>query len=363
MLANKQNWDIAKRGFSVFWEGTPVKTCLFAVTAPKTSSPDSNLVLMKPMRPEDRWLDKDLILNNMLYEIEHTFYGGYAFPNLWVDLGPGVPAAFMGASCYFGKDSIWFDGEHILKNWEDMNRLSMDGNHFLWKKLLELTEYFCIHAESRYHVSMTDLGGSLDIGACFRGTQQFIYDMLDDPAEVKKLIERIDMVWIEIFQKTNHLIHRYMDGCTDWLNLWCPGSSYAVQCDLAAAMSPGLFEEFAIPSLARQASFLDRSMYHLHMYDKPAQSAQLDMMLEIANLTGFAFIAESYGKDSSDDCWFKYYKRIQDKRKRLMIDRFSPGGLEKLVKTLSPTGLYIRAECQSEGEALDLMEKVERWNH
>lgn len=362
MIGKKQDWDMVKQGFPSFWEGTPVKTCFFAVTAPKTTPIVSKLALREPLRPEDRWLDKDLILNNMLHEIAHTYYGGYSFPNLWVDLGPGVPAAFMGASIHFGKESIWFDGEHILKNWDDMSLLSMEENHPLWKKLLELTEFLSMNAQGRYHVSMTDLGGSLDIAAYFRGTQQLIYDMMDDPAEVEALIERIDPVWIEVFQKTHGLIQRHMDGCTDWLNLWCPGSSYAVQCDLAAVLSPALFEKFTIPSLLRQTSFLDRSMYHLHMYDKPAQSAHLDRMLEIAGLTGFAFIAESYGKDSSDDCWFKYYRRIQDKGKRLMIDRFSPGGLEKLVKTLSPTGLYIRTECLSETEALDLMEKVEKWS-
>ena len=358
----KQDCDTAKQSFTAFWEDKPAKSCFFAVTAPRSRPIDLGLEIMEPARHEDRWLDKALILNNSLYEFAHTYYGGMAFPNLWIDLGPGVPAAFMGASHFFGDGSIWYDGEHLLKDWTDADKLAFNYESFMWKKLLELTQYYCANSNGNFRVSITDLGGSLDIAAYFRGTQQLIYDMIDDTGEVKRLVERIDRVWIETFQKTHAVINEYMDGCTDWLNLWCPGTCYAVQCDLAAVLSPSLFEEFALPSLIRQTEFLDRSMFHLHMYDKPAQSAQLDMMLGVKSLTGFAFIAESYDKDSSDDRWFKYYRRIQDEGKRLMIDRFSPAGLEKLVKTLSLDGLYIRTECQTEGKAIDLMEKVEKWS-
>lgn len=358
----KEDWEQVKQGFAAFWEGRPKGRCAFAATAPRDVPLLPGLERREPRRHEDRWLDPELILNNALYEFAHTFYGGLAFPNLWVDLGPGVPAAFLGAQHFFGEESIWYDGEHLLQDWQQAQNLEFRRDSLLWRKLLEFTQYYCDNAGGNFCVSITDLGGSLDIAAAFRGTQQIIYDMLDDPDEVAALIETIDWVWLEAYQTTRAIIGQSMEGTTDWLNLWCPGTSYAVQCDLAAVMSPALFERFAVPSLLRQTQFLDRSMFHLHMYDKPAQAAQLDILLDLPRLSGIAFIAESYDKDTSDDRWFPYYRRIQEKGKRLMIDRFSPEGLEKLVKSLSPDGLYLRTECRTQAQALQCMENVEKWS-
>lgn len=360
----KEDWEKAKERLTAFWQGEVIDRCCVAVTAPRNRPVDSKIKFIEPKNLEDKWTNAKLILNNMIYQFSNTFYGGEAFPNLWIDLGPGVEAGFIGAKHYFGEDSIWYDGEHLIEDWVNMPEIKMNYESEMWKWLMEMTRYYSENANGNFHVSITDLGGTLDIVAYLRGAEQALYDMIDNPYEVKSLCQKIDDIWIKTFDKNNEIVNQFMNGCSDWMNIWCPGTVYSVQCDLATMSSPSQYCEFVLPSIERQVNHLDFSMYHLHMFDTPGLSEQLDIMLNIDRLTGIAFIPElqPLGMDHADERWFKYYKRIQEKGKRLMLFGVKPQSVEKLIKNLSVEGLHIHCNCDSEDEAREVLKKVEKWS-
>ena len=358
----KADWDVVQDRLIRFWEGN-LNDCCLAVTAPRMKAADKEIQFIKPANVKEKWLDKNQRLNNWRYEFANTFYGGDAFPNLWVDMGAGIPAAFLGVSPHLGEDSIWFHGGHIIQDITARQNLTIDYSSRWWELTWEMVRFFCENANGDYFVSISDLSGSLDIAASLRSVQQILFDIMDYPNAVRSIICELDEIWVDVFKKNNQLINEYMIGCSDWMNIWCHKTVYSVQCDIGIMMSPDQYEEFVRPSIKYQVESLDYSMYHLHMFDTPCLSAQLDIILGIEKLDGIAFIPEPQplGEDHGDDKWFPYYKRIQEKGKKLMMFGVKPASALKIIENLSLHGLHLQVSCASESEAKDLLQTAKRY--
>ena len=73
-----------------------------------------------------------------------------------------------------------------------------------------------------------------------------------------------------------------------------------------------------------------------------------------------------YPAPLTDEKWFDIYRKIQDKKKNLVLQ----GGIndrnlaaaERLIKSIDPVGVYISVHCSSPEKAEDLLEKVTRWS-
>ena len=67
----------------------------------------------------------------------------------------------------------------------------------------------------------------------------------------------------------------------------------------------------------------------------------------------------------TDPCWFDMYKKIQDKNKNIVllgaIDGNHLDAVERLVKTLDPTGLYLSGWVGGEDDCKRFVENVTRW--
>ena len=67
-----------------------------------------------------------------------------------------------------------------------------------------------------------------------------------------------------------------------------------------------------------------------------------------------------------DPQWFELYRKIQDKKKKLVllkgIDENDLAGAERLIKSIDPTGVFISVNCSSKEKAEDLLEKITRWS-
>jgi hypothetical protein len=231
----------------------------------------------------------------------------------------------------------------------------------MWRVVNGITEFFCKNAKNKYFVSMTDLGGSLDIIATLRGTQNLLYDLYDYPEEVKTLIETTDEIWLEVYDKLQKLAGSYIDGMCTWLPVWCKERMYTLQCDFSVMISPSQFEEFVKPTLAKQANFLDKAIYHL---DGPEQIKHLDQILDIEGINGIEFVPMPTGNylDTGNEIWYPLYKKIQEKGKILILRCMNPSKIEKLLENNSPKGLFITTTCDTEDESKDLLKKVEKWS-
>lgn len=127
------------------------------------------------------------------------------------------------------------------------------------------------------------------------------------------------------------------------------------------------FEEFVVPSLLREAAFLDRAIYHL---DGAEQIAHLDLILEIEGIQGIQWQPKPvedpqtglFCQNQGSEEWFPLYRKIQERGKNLVLLYVPSEDIEKLLGNLSSRGLFISTNCNSEEEARDLLKMVERWS-
>lgn len=362
----KEDWDKAKERFDAFWEGEIIDRCCISVIAPRKKPLDSKIEFAEARDLVQKWLDSELRMEQELFWFSRNFYGGEAFPYTWNNLGPGVLASFISSKYTLANETVWFDREPVIHDWNNMPDIKLDENSKMWQVVTHMTDSFARKADGRYFVGMTDLGGNFDIAASLRGSERLLLDLFDFPDEVKELIKRIDEVWFEAYDRLYEIISRYMQGTSAWMPVWCRERWYPLQCDFSTMISPSMFEEFVIPSLAREAEFLDRAIYHL---DGPEEIQHLDYILDIPGIDGIQWVPIGkfdedtgvYYLDQADDQWFPMYEKIQAKGKRLVLMQMRAKDVEKLVRNLSSKGLFIYTTCTSEDEARQLISNVQKW--
>ena len=140
-------------------------------------------------------------------------------------------------------------------------------------------------------VSMTDLGGNLDIVASFRDTQDLLVDVIDHPDEVERVVNQVTDLWMRYYRELDEVIRpANKPGCrgsTSWTPIWSTGRTYMLQCDFSYMISPAMFERFVVPDLTRCCDFLDHGFYHL---DGKGEIPHLKHLLNIERLRGIQWI-------------------------------------------------------------------------
>lgn len=362
----KEDWDQTKERFKAFWSGEIIDRCCFHITAPSKNPIDTGIKYRKAESLEEKWLDPEYRFMDAMHYFSHTYFGGEAFPLFWNNFGPGVGSTFMGSGYQLAENTIWFDQNPIIKDWNNMPDIRFNPQSEMWKTVYRMTEMFCKEAKGNYAVGVTDIGGNLDLAVSLRGNDALLYDLYDNPEEVKALVDQIDAIWIQVYDKLDQLISRYMEGVTAWMGLWCEKRWYPLQCDFCAMISTEMFDEFVKPSLQRAAKHLDYAIYHL---DGPGQIRHLDSLMEIEGITGIQCVPGStlfrntgeFYPTYCNSTWIPVLKKIQEKGKNLVLTEVHPAELDELMEVLSPKGLYIAMSGKTEDEAKALLKKVEAW--
>lgn len=367
MLLFKEDWDDkCRERFNAFWSREIVDRCCFAVTAPRNKPVDLGIELRKADGLVQKWTDAEFRLAQAMHYFANTFFGGEAVPLFWNNLGPGVGASFMGSGYKLAEDTVWFDVNPPIKNWENRPEIKLNYSSEMWKIVWNMTELFCRNAKNRYLVGMTDLGGNLDIAVSLRGNDKLLFDLYDNPDEVKSLVDEIDKAWFQAYDKLWNLINEYIAGSAAWMGLWCEKRWYPLQCDFSAMISTKMFDKFVKPSLKQEAGSFDYAIYHL---DGPGQIRHLDSLLEIDGITGIQCAPGSaLFKNTSEfhpsfcnETWIPVLQRIQAKGKNLVLLEVHPSEINSLMDCLSPEGLFIATACETEDEAKELLKQVGAW--
>ena len=67
----------------------------------------------------------------------------------------------------------------------------------------------------------------------------------------------------------------------------------------------------------------------------------------------------------TDEKWFPLYRKIQDKKKNIVMNFYADReiyGLERLIKSIDPVGVYLQIDCSSREIAEDIYEKICVWS-
>ncbi len=342
-----------KEHYRAFWDRTPTdRACLYL------SSWDGAERFPDPVSPEQKWEDLKYREAKTLYDIEHHRYHADGFPSVFTNFGPGSFAACIGGSFRSAFNTVWFENEpfFVPENWAERKSVQIDRESRMYKLTEEFSEWLLSNTD-KFVTSICDIGGTYDIVASLRGTENLLYDLYDYPDEVKALRNEIAPLWKQYYlEQSARLFER--QGCmSSWMPIWSDKPYYPLQCDFSAMISPDTFREFILPDLISQTEFMERSIYHL---DGMGEIPHLDMILSMPRLNAIQWNPGAGKASLADPCWFDLLNRIHAAGKAVILLGVRISELEELFKHVSQKGLYISASVRDQKEADEVVEMAKR---
>jgi hypothetical protein len=328
----EEGWERIERDTMAWWDGALERPLVYLTSIDPVSAPWPRSYLTNyPLDiPAEQIVD--------LYDpfLTATHYYADAFPWWWVNFGPGIAAGFLGSqvgSVTEPSETVWFSPAKPTAI-QDLH-LEYDPENIWWKRVKEITAAFIERYGDMLQVSHTDLGGNLDILAAFRDTQGLLFDVLDAPEEVDRLIAEITALWLRYYDELDAIIRPKCRGTSSWAPIWSTGKTYMLQSDFSYMISPAMFERFVLPDLTGCCNHLTHGFYHL---DGKGEIPHLDMLLSIQRLRGIQWIPGD-GQPSPDQ-WLPLLKRIRQGGKLCQVF-VTPEGALRIVKNLGGKGFLL----------------------
>jgi len=264
----------------------------------------------------DLSITPEQVVDRWDYDLSCTTFMGDGFPQVWPNFGPGVLAAFLGASLSNGEHTVWYSYSQMQEDIHKL-RLTYSPDNIWYKRIRDITIAACKHWNGKVQIGATDLGGTLDVLATFRGPEQLVMDLYDNPEEVKRLTWEINQAWWQYYLDFEAILKPYNPGSTSWEGTFSNYRHSIVQCDFAYMIGPQMFEEFVKPELVNAASRLNTCFYHL---DGIGQLAHLDSILQIPYIQGIQWVPGVGQPDVSQ--WPEVYRKIRRAGKLIHIFDF-----------------------------------------
>jgi 5-methyltetrahydrofolate--homocysteine methyltransferase len=346
-LLYKEDWSERKEDFKSWWDRDLNKP-LIQVFAPKVGSKDVAWDIWSFVK---NWGKPHIVIEEFENYCRNTFFGGGAYPNLWINLGPCSVAAYMGAKPRFSAETIWYE----KLSWEEIESLNLNSTNEWWRYTKEATAEACKIGKGKFIVGFPDIGAVTDIVCLLRGSKNLIMDLYRNLNKVKKLCDQIFEVWFKIYEELHESMKAYgQNGTSSWLDLWCHKRYYPIHADFAYMLPPSKFKEFVLPYLKDYCLKLDYAIYHL---DGIGQIPHVDMLLEIDELTGIQWVPGAGQPPVDDPKWLPLYKKIQRAGKNLVLRHISPDRVKFILENLDLKGLAFSTQTKSEKDLMWLLNR------
>ena len=271
--------------------------------------------------------------------ITQLYFGGEAVPSFFPNYGAGIMAAVFGVIPKFQTQTVWFNlptsPDDIVSHLES---IKLNANNPWYSRLLRITEYVAKRSHGKYQVSMTDLGGILDILSSFLGPKNLILTMKRRPDIIDTCRAILLEKTLKVYDDLQKIIYKYNDGCNGWMNVWNKKKWYPIQCDFSAMFSPKWFKRFALPDIVEQAAHMDYAIYHL---DGPNALNHIDELLAVPEITGIQWVPGGGREPMGHEKWFPVYKKIQTAGKNI-VTTVTPSRLSVMYRNFDAKGLYVR---------------------
>lgn len=304
----------------------------------------------------DSSVTAEQIIDRWDYALCSTKYIGDAFPCVWPNFGPGIVAAFLGASVHTTTDTVWFEFSN-RRNIESIH-VEFDRENNWFQRVTDIAYASQRRWQGAVQVAFPDLGGIFDILASLRGVENLIYDMVDTPEHVIRLSAEIQKVWHDSYSHFEK-IYESNHGFTSWEGVFSDQWYSILQSDFSYMINNELFNRFIKPNLVASSRAFARSFYHL---DGPGQLKHLDSILEIESIQGIQWIPGAGQPDISQ--WPEVYKKIHDAGKLIQIFDFQYCGdgdileiLQNQIGDLRGVLMMINASVAEQARIEDFMAK------
>ncbi len=338
-------WETIRRTWSAWWAGELDRPLIVL----ECIEPDNNTTLHYSSTYLGNYstdLTAEELLELFIPRLQATHYLGDAFPRFWPNFGPGILAAFAGASVHIAQDTTWFsslDSEDIL----DLH-IDLQAENPWWRRVKAVTQAAVELWRHQLSIGITDLGGNLDVLAHLRGTQQLLLDLVDNPGEVDRLVGETNRLWLHCYDELSELTV-LGHGSTCWGPCWSPGSGYLLQSDFSYMISPGMFKRYVLPDIAACCAALEYPFYHL---DGRGHLPHLELLLNVERLRGIQWVPGD-GQPQAEH-WIPLIRRILESGKLCQVYTTGEGALS-ILREMDGKGLLLAINetlIPAQGEAL-----------
>lgn len=369
----KQDWDAARGRWEAYWRhqnrGLPLM-CVIA-RRPEIEGGRAYGEIMCQGRYYDmpealQWVDTDdqycnagrMVERYRFFCAQHEFLAD-SFPNLCIDFGPGSLAAYLGSPLRFAEETVWT--EPCLEDLTQPIRFAEQDACF--QRHLELARACRALVGDDFPVDMPDLMENLDALAALRGTQALLMDTILDPESVEQRLEELAGIYYEYYDRFYEIIRAEGGSAYTVFQIWGPGRTIKLQCDISAMLSPESFRHFAVPHLRRQARGADNVLYHL---DGEDAIRHLDAVLEIDEIDVLQWTSGDNGPDGTFPQWDGIYEKALQAGKSIWVKVYT-GSLDdwirstdRLVRKFGSRGLFLHYLEMSRREADALLDYARR---
>jgi len=305
----------------------------------------------------DKYQNARRIVDRYRFFCEHHEFLGESYPNLSAEFGPGSVAAYLGSPIEFREDTIWF--EKCIDSWETAPPLAFDANAFWYKKHLDLLGECRALAGDDFPVNIPDLMENLDVLASLRGANDLLYDMIDEPGEIKRRVEEVTKAYFKIYEGIYDVV-KAADGSSSYtcFQIWGEGKTAKLQCDFSALLSPDFFTDFVQQSLRDQACWLDNALYHL---DGPDAIKHLDALMAIPEIKALQWTSGDDGPDGTCPDWDIIYDKARAAGKSLWVKVYTGKvddwirNVDRIVKRYGSHSLFLMFPDMALGDAEKLL--------
>ncbi|HTL30560.1 MAG TPA: hypothetical protein VL282_15115 [Tepidisphaeraceae bacterium] len=349
------DWDRAREHFAKWWRREGL---VLSITAPARHP---HAQLLAPPVPQDqriRWTDPAYRFARAEHQLSQTFFGGDAVPFFDTHIGPGSLGMFLGSEPQFTPRTVWY--EPCMDDLQGHPKLQFNPQNQWYRAQRALIEEGVRRAAGRFLVGMPDLIENIDTLAQLRGSEQLLFDMIEQPAAVEQRLWEINDAFFASFDALYKLIKDERDGnafSAFWL--WGPGKTAKLQCDASAMFSPQMFRQFVAPPLAEQCKWLDYALYHL---DGTQALCHLDALLEIDPLEAIQWTPQAGQPQCGNPQWYELYQRIKRAGKGLQVFSVELDEVVPLIETVGPEGLFIiTTAAKTQDDAERLLQRIEQF--
>lgn len=310
---------------ALWWEGKLDRPLVRAVITDAYEAKQMDIPVLSQANCTDfRYSPEELIeaLDNWLSRQE---YLGDGYPLVNFDgFGPGVLAAFCGAKLDNSSGGVWFFPPEEDMELRDIH-VRYDPENVYVRRIKDIYRAGLKKWNGSVVMGLPDLGGVMDVAATFRGSENLLLDLYDEPDEVLRLVKEIETAWYEAFYDFVEVLRP--QGCfTDWNGLLSREPSYIIQCDFCYMIGNPMFRGFVLETLRRDTEKLCNTIYHL---DGVGELNHLDDILTLEKLNAVQWVFGA-GKPDAEN-WLDIYRKIAASGKQYMVT----GSPESFLKVMS----------------------------
>lgn len=328
----KSRWERVRKNYSEWWAGKATRPVIGVIVVKPSADGDAHF-LINQSNVCDRKPPEQVADGIFAALSRYEFYGD-AYPMFNFDcFGPGVLAAFLGATLDNSSGRVWFHP----KEPRPITGLSLNfdrGNEW-FTYVSDIYRATAERFQGTAVMGMTDLGGVMDVLSTFRPGEELLYDLYDEPDSVKKLTEKIREYWHEAYDELSALSKASEYGYSDWSTLYSEKPSYILQSDFSYMIGNDMFREFVLDDLKYSCRKLTNTVYHL---DGVGELNHLDDILSIKELNAVQWIP-GIGNKQPDE-WPEIYSRIVAAGKCIQLQGTSFPILANILRGTAAPGLF-----------------------